>query len=203
MLSSKFVYLVEDDDDLRESVALTLGSEGYKVFAFADAESFLARQESLLRPCLMLLDMSLSNTSGVELQSRLLDESIHVPVIFISGQSTLPQAITAMQQGAMEFMTKPFSRDKLLEAVARAIDVDSQQYELEHKRSYWESRIDALAPREREVFWLLAKGFNNSQIQDALQISLITTKQYKVSIMKKLGVSALSSILEIAKLFES
>jgi FixJ family two-component response regulator len=141
--------------------------------------------------------MQMPDMSGVELQAELLKRGRQIPIIFISGESTLPQTISAMKQGAIEFLLKPFERDQLLSAVVRGLEKD-----VAYMRSYvvqttLAEGLKGLSPREREVFELLAIGFNNLQIQEKLNISLPTAKQYKSEVMRKLNLSSLAHLMAL------
>jgi FixJ family two-component response regulator len=135
--------------------------------------------------------------SGVELQAELVQRGRAIPIIFISGESTVQQTVTAMKQGAIEFLVKPFERDELLSAVIRGLEQDTLHMHQYVEKKTLEEGLKTLAPREREVFELLSLGLNNAEIQEKLQISLPTTKQYKSEVMRKLNLRSLSQLIAL------
>lgn len=190
------VDVVEDDDSLRNSIHDLLQFAGYRVRAWRDAESFL---ENLTQtaPAVVVTDMRMPGMSGLELHHTLLDRGRMMPMIYISGESSVKQSISAMKMGALEFLVKPFSREDLLRAVAVGLEKDrTQMLQMIEKARFDESKAH-LAPREREVMDLLVKGFSNAEIMDALKISLPTAKQYKSQLMRKLGVRSLSELMRL------
>ena len=169
---------------------------GFQVHVYASAIEFL-KVSMQAAPAVIITDMQMPDMSGVELQAELLKRGRQIPIIFISGESTLPQTISAMKQGAIEFLLKPFERDQLLSAVVRGLEQD-----VAYMRSYvvqttLAEGLKGLSPREREVFELLAIGFNNLQIQEKLNISLPTAKQYKSEVMRKLNLSSLAHLIAL------
>jgi FixJ family two-component response regulator len=148
-------------------------------------------------PAVIITDMRMPGMNGVELQSELLKRGRKTPIIFISGESTLPQTISAMKQGAIEFLIKPFERDQILSAIERGLEQDVAYMRFSSEQSALENSLKSSAPREREVFELLALGFNNAQIQEKLQIALSTAKQYKSEVMRKLNLSSLAELIAL------
>jgi len=145
----------------------------------------------------IITDMRMPDINGLELQAELLKRGRQIPIIFISGQSTFPQTISAMKQGAIEFLIKPFDRDQILSAVERGLEQDAAYMHSLTKRHSLEEKLKSLSPREREVFELLAIGFNNAQLQEKLQIALPTAKQYKSEVMRKLKLSSLAELIAL------
>lgn len=191
------IYLIDDDESMRSSLKGLLEFCGYQVHVFSSAHDFLQVQVHVA-PAVIITDMRMPHLSGVELQAELQKRGRQVPIIFISGESTTPQVIEAMKGGAIEFLLKPFEREELLAAVVQGLERDSN-----FMRSYiagisLEERLKGLTPREHEVFELLGLGYNNAQIQEALNISLPTAKQYKAAVMDKLGLSTLSELLALS-----
>lgn len=165
------VFLIEDDDSVRESIASMLRFLNYRVHVYVTAEDYL-NDELIAGPAVIICDMRFPGMSGVQLQEKLKARSRSLPMIFISGESTQPQVIQAFKQGAVDFLLKPFAREDLLRAVAQAIQIDEQAMARLHRQSVFEAGLSKLSPRERSVFELLSGGANNAEIQQALGISL-------------------------------
>ena len=197
MNSKKYVFLVEDDDDLRSDLERTLQFCGYTVFCFANPEKFLSEFKPIV-PATLITDMRMPKLSGVELQSELLEKGHKIPIIFISGESADEQIIKAFKKGAFDFLLKPFSREDFLSAVARAIEQDSiAMQELIQKTRLGEA-LKTLSPRELQVFNLLVKGYGNKELVNALGISLSTVKEYKSEVMYKLRLRSLAELISLA-----
>jgi two-component system response regulator FixJ len=193
---SKHIFLIDDDESMRTVLKGMLEFLGFQVHVYASAIEFL-KVSMQAAPAVIITDMQMPDMSGVELQAELLKRGRQIPIIFISGESTLRQTISAMKQGAIEFLLKPFERDQLLSAVVRGLEQD-----VAYMRSYvvqttLAEGLKGLSPREREVFELLAIGFNNLQIQEKLNISLPTAKQYKSEVMRKLNLSSLAHLMAL------
>ena len=192
----KHIFLIDDDESMRTVLKGMLEFLGFQVHVYVSAVEFL-KVSMKAAPAVIITDMQMPDMSGVELQAELLKRGRQIPIIFISGESTLPETISAMKQGAIEFLLKPFERDHLLSAVVRGLEQDGA-----YMRSYLdqvalEEGLKTLSRREREVFELLAVGFNNSQIQETLHISLPTAKQYKSEVMRKLNLSSLAHLIAL------
>ena len=193
---SKLIYLIDDDDSMRKIIASMLDFLGYQVHVFSSAVDFLEHSVKGA-PAVIITDMRMPDMNGVELQAELIKRGRQIPMIFISGQSTVPQTISAMKQGAIDFLVKPFDRDQLLLAVVRGLEQDAINMRAYIERASLEEGLKALAPREREVFELLSLGFNNAQIQEKLNISLPTAKQYKSEVMRKLNLRSLAQLIAL------
>lgn len=193
------VYLIEDHDDLRIGLVKMLQNFGFVVHSFSKAIEFLdaSLNDS---PAVIITDMRMPEMSGVELQATLLGQGRKTPILFISGESTVEQSVKAMKQGAFEFLIKPFSQNALLEAVRRGIEMDLVNKASAYAVASLDNRLNALSPREREVFWLLTKGYNNKQLVNELGVSLATAKQYKGQVIQKMGVRSISEMVEFTQL---
>lgn len=192
------VFLVEDDLGMRESMQRVLISQGYRVYAFEYPEAFL-KFVTPVTPAMVLLDMRMPGLTGVEVQSRLLEMGLNMPVVFVSGESTVQQAVTALGNGALQFLIKPLSRADLIEAVQKGIAKD-QATHAEKKRGLLQKDCMArLAPREREALELLLAGFGNQEVSKKLGISYATAKQYKGNIMVKLNVQSMSELMALMR----
>ena len=183
---------------MRDSLTKMLEFLGYSVQSFSSADEFL--QASIQAcPAVIITDMRMPQMTGVELQAELIKRGRQMPIIFISGESTMQQSINAMKQGAIEFLIKPFEQDQLIAAVVRGLEQDAINMRKFIELATLKKSLEVLAPREREVFELLTLGFNNSEIQEKLQISLSTTKQYKLAVMRKLNLQSLSHLIALSK----
>jgi FixJ family two-component response regulator len=192
----KYIFLLEDNHDLRTDLAKSLEFCGFTVFQYADAQAFLDNFSHLV-PAVVLTDMRMPGLSGVELQERLAAEGRKIPMIFISGESTDAQIVSALKNGAVDFLLKPFSRESLLSAVAKGIEIDALAMQRLVKKVAFEQKMKILSPRELETFGLLVIGFNNIQIANELGISLPTAKQYKSAVLYKLGLRSIAELVSL------
>ena len=192
------IFVIEDDESMRETLSGILTFLGYQVHLFSNPLEFL-KTTIQVAPAIIITDMRMPDMSGVELQAELLKRGRQVPIIFISGESTVPQTISAMKQGAIEFLTKPFEREQLMDAVIRGLKQDTAKMHAHLEHLAIEQSLKGLAPRERQVFDLLSLGFNNAEIMAKMGISLDTAKQYKSEVMRKLGLRSLSQLLALKK----
>ena len=191
------VDVVEDDDSLRNSINDLLSFAGYRVRTWRDAETFLDNLPQTA-PAVVVTDMRMPGITGLEMHNALVQRGRSMPVIYISGESSVPQTISAMKLGALDFLVKPFSREDLLKAVATGIEKDRNQMRQMIEQARFDESLKHLSRREREVFDLLLKGFSNAEIMAELNISLPTAKQYKSLVMRKLGVRSLSQLMQLS-----
>lgn len=190
------VFVVDDDVSLCKSISELLKIEGYRVQSWNSAADFL-REIPPVGPAVLVTDMRMPGISGIELQAELSRRGLQMPIVYISGECTVPETILAMKQGVFDFLVKPFRRDDLLRVVFSASEKCLSQYlERQRLKSKEELKGD-LSPRERQVYELLLKGFGNQEIMDALSISLPTAKQYKSEVMRKLGVKTLAELMSL------
>jgi FixJ family two-component response regulator len=196
MNSKKYIFLVEDDDELRSDLERALQFCGYTIFSFANPEQFL-QEFKPLAPAVLITDMRMPKQSGVELQSELISKGHKIPIIFISGESSDEQIIAALKSGAVDFLLKPFSREALLGAVAKAIEQDAIAMQDLIRKAQLSEALKTLSPRERQVFELLAKGYGNKDLVNALGISLPTVKEYKSEVMYKLRLRSLAELISL------
>ena len=188
--SDFYIYLVEDDVSQRESIESILNFIGYNISSFSNANAFL--KNKIQRPGVLVTDMQMPDISGVELQEQLLQLNIDIPIIFISGEASISQSIKAMQQGAIDFLVKPFDADQLIQVVKKACGLDA-------KKIYLKELLETLSPRELEVYKLLNEGLNNNELIDKLKLSLPTVKQYKSEVMRKLKIKTLSELIHLSR----
>jgi FixJ family two-component response regulator len=194
--NKKYIFLVEDDDELRSDLERALQFCGYTTYAFANPEQFLSEFKPLV-PAVLVTDMRMPKLSGVQLQSELIAKGHQIPIIFISGESSDKQIVKAFKNGAFDFLLKPFSRESFLSAVAKAIEQDSiAMHELIRETSIAVA-LKTLSPRERQVFNLLAKGYGNRELVEALGISLPTVKEYKSEVMHKLRLRSIAELIAL------
>jgi FixJ family two-component response regulator len=196
MNSKKYIFLVEDDDELRSDLERALQFCGYTTFPFADPEQFLLNFKPLV-PAVLVTDMRMPKLSGVQLQSELLEKGHKIPIIFISGESSDEQIVKAFKNGAFDFLLKPFSREDFLSAVAMALEQDSVAMQEVIRKSQLAEALKALSPRERQVFDLLARGYGNKELVDELGIALSTAKEYKSEVMYKLRLRSLAELIAL------
>ena len=196
MNSKKYIFLVEDDDELRSDLERALQFCGYTIFSFANPEQFLLEFKPLV-PAVLITDMRMPKQSGIQLQAELIDKGHKIPIIFISGESSDEQIVKAFKNGAFDFLLKPFSREAFLSAVARAIEQDTNAMQELIRKSQLTEALKTLSPRERQVFELLAKGYGNKELVDELGISLPTVKEYKSEVMYKLRLRSLAELIAL------
>lgn len=195
--SQKHVFLIEDHDELRDDLTRILQFVGYVVHAFPDPVQFLEYPKHLA-PAAVVSDMRMPHMTGIELQERLKELGRTMPMVIISGESTDQQIITALKNGAIDFLLKPFTRESLLAAVAKGIEMDSAAMQDVIRVSEFNEKLKILSPRERQVFQLLSQGFSNKELMENLNISLPTVKQYKSEVMYKLRLRSLSELIALS-----
>jgi FixJ family two-component response regulator len=191
------VFVVDDDEGMRQSLKNLIGSVGLRVEAFASAQEFL-RSKLMDVPGCLVLDVRLPGLSGLDLQKRIADAGIAIPIIFITGHGDIPMTVRAMKAGAVEFLTKPFRDQDLLDAIQQALERDriarEQRAEIEELRG----RLDSLTPREREVMGLVVAGLLNKQIAGELGTSETTIKIHRHQVMEKMGAGSLAELVRMA-----
>ena len=191
------VFIVDDDVSVRESLELLIQNEGWQAETFASAQEFLDHPRAALPNCL-ILDVSLPGLNGLELQQRVAAERTDMPIIFITGHGDIPMTVRAMKAGAIEFLTKPFSDEALLNAIRRALQ--RSRLALNHEAEIRElrNRYVLLTPRERQVMALVVSGLLNKQIGGELGISEITVKAHRGQVMQKMKADSLASLVKMA-----
>jgi FixJ family two-component response regulator len=190
------VFVVDDDISVRESLELLIKSAGWRPETFASARDFLSRPRASV-PCCLVLDVSLPGLNGLELQQQL-GERTEMPIIFITGYGDVPMTVRAMKAGAVEFLTKPFKDDVLLEAIGHAIERSRAALRDESEMQLLRSRYASLTPREREVMALVVSGLLNKQVGGDLGISEITVKAHRGQVMRKMKADSLPDLVTMA-----
>jgi len=191
------VYVVDDDADVREGVSVLLQSVGLKVVALSSTKEFLAHKRSDGTSCL-ILDVRLPGLSGLDFQAELAKGEIDVPIIFITGHGDIPMTVKAMKAGAVEFLTKPFREQDLLDAVRVALERDRARRELQVQTQSLRARYDALSDRERQVMSFVCSGLMNKQVAAAIGVSEVTVKVHRHNLMKKLDAKSFADLVRMA-----
>jgi len=190
------VYIVEDDDAVRESLQLVLESVGYKARAFSSANAFLDKYHADMAGCLVL-DIRMPGMNGMELQRKLNDCNSMLPIIFVTGHGDVPMAVEAMQQGALDFVQKPYREQELLEKIARAFAIDKANRESLQQRQQIAIRLQNLTPRELDVLRLMVEGKANKVIAIDLDISQRTVEIHRARVMEKLEANSLAHLVRM------
>ncbi|MHA7778042.1 response regulator transcription factor [Roseibium sp. M-1] len=196
-MDQPLVFIVEDDSSMRTSIESLLRSVGHSVRTFASTQGFIGCKELDAAGCL-ILDIRLPGQSGLELQQELARSGIQLPIVFITGHGDVPMSVEAMKAGAIEFLTKPFRDQDLLDAVHRGLEIDQFRRKEAQALAALQHRFSALTPREREVMALVTAGRLNKQIADELDLSEITVKVHRAQVMRKMDAKGLPDLVRSA-----
>ena len=192
------VFIIDDDALLRESVSSLLRSVGLNAQVFASTSEFLQEKRPAVPSC-MVLDVRLPGVSGLDFQVDLSRRNIHIPIIFMTGHGDIPMTVRAMKAGAVEFLTKPFRDQDMLDAVQLALDRDRQPDRSRGALFRLEVEFETLTPREQEVMGLVTSGLMNKQIAGKIGLSEITVKIHRGRIMRKMGAKSLADLVRMAE----
>jgi FixJ family two-component response regulator len=195
--TSGLVLVVDDDPHLRESLRNLIRSVGLRVEAFASAQELLESDQPDLASCLVL-DVRLPGPSGLDLQKRMAEAQIEIPIIFITGHADIAMSVQAMKAGAVEFLTKPFRDQDLLDAIQQALERDRKRRGQRREIDALRRRFDSLTQREREVMTLMVAGLPNKQIAGELGTSETTIKIHRRNVMEKMQAGSLADLVRMS-----
>ena len=191
------VYVVDDDEAVRDSVQWLLEGKGYRVRCFDSAESFLSRYDAREVACL-LVDIRMGGMTGLELQARLVEIRSPLPIVFITGHGDVPMAVDTMKKGAMDFIQKPFKEADLVRLVEQMLDHAKDSFADSQLAANRDSLLSKLTMRESQVLERIVAGRLNKQIADDLGISIKTVEAHRANIMEKLSANTVADLLKIA-----
>jgi FixJ family two-component response regulator len=191
------VLVVDDDQMMRDALAGLFRSVGLRVLSFSTAAELWKSERPNAASCLVL-DIRLPGVSGLEFQSELAKANIHIPVIFITGHGDIPMSVRAMKAGAVDFLTKPFRDQDMLDAVTAALERDRQRRLNETAAADLKQRLETLTPREREVMGYVTAGLMNKQVAAELDVSEVTVKIHRGHAMRKMGAKSLADLVRMA-----
>jgi FixJ family two-component response regulator len=195
------VLVVDDDQDVREALSSLFRSVGLDPKLFASTAELL--QHKLPEaPCCLVLDIRLPGVSGLDFQTQLAKANIHVPIIMMTGHGDIPMSVRAMKAGAVDFLTKPYRDQDMLDAVAQAIERDRKRRDSERSLAELRGLFESLTAREREIMALVTAGLMNKQVAAQLRLSEITVKIHRGHIMRKMGVRSLADLVRAAEALE-
>ena len=192
------VYVVDDDASICQATSLLLKSNGFRVETFTRAADFLAFKHLKVPSCL-LLDVRLPNINGLALQEIMAQRGVIIPIIFMTGYGDIPMSVKAMKAGAIDFLPKPFTEKKLLNAITLAISKSKIQNKKQAEKAKIKQRIDTLSPRELEVFHFVAQGMMNKNIASKRGTSLQTIKVHRGRVMQKMQAKTVTELIHLAQ----
>jgi FixJ family two-component response regulator len=191
------VYVVDDDEAVRDSLQWLLEGKGYRVRCFDSAESFLSRYDAREVACL-IVDIRMGGMTGLELQARLIEIRSPLPIVFITGHGDVPMAVDTMKKGAMDFIQKPFNEAELVPLVEQMLDHAKESFAGSQLAASRETLLSKLTLRESQVLERIVAGRLNKQIADDLGISIKTVEAHRANIMEKLSANTVADLLKIA-----
>jgi len=191
------VFIVDDDEPVRGALQLLMKSVGHDAKTFATGDEFLAACSPGISGCL-ILDIRMPGMSGLELQEKLHQQGVNIPIIFITGHGDIPMAVEAMKQGALEFLQKPFREQDLVDRVNEALEKDESASKFALQRTEIEPRIAKLTPRERQIMDMIVQGNANKVIAIDLGVSQRTVETHRTRIMRKTQAKSLAELVQMA-----
>ena len=197
MIDSPTVFVVDDDDAVRDSLTFLIESNGYAVKTFASAQAFIDRYCPDELPGCLLLDVRMPGMSGFDLQKELKKRDITIPIIFISAHGTVPAAVRALKLGAVDFIMKPFNNTALLEKIEQALEADKIRREAKYRKIRINDRMATLTPREQDVMRLIVDGKSAKEIATLLGISNKTVDVHRSHIKEKLGIKSVAELVKM------
>jgi FixJ family two-component response regulator len=192
------VFVIDDDHSIRKALKSLIESVDLPVETFASAQEFLQSRRFGTPGCLVL-DVRLPGLSGLDLQREMADADVPTPIVFITGYGDIPMTVRAMKAGAVEFLTKPFRDQDLLEAIQQALERDRASRKEQRETEELHIRLNSLTPREREVFGLVVTGLLNKQIAARLGTSEITIKQHRHQVVQKMKAESIADLVRMAE----
>ncbi len=197
MAKRGLVYVVDDDEAVRDSLQWLLEGKDYRVRCFESAEAFLSRYDPREVACLVA-DIRMGGMTGMELQDRLLERHSPLPIVFITGHGDVPMAVQTMKKGALDFIQKPFNEQQLMALVDRMLETARTAFAVHQQAASREALMARLTGRESQVLERIVAGRLNKQIADDLNISIKTVEAHRANIMEKLGANTVTDLLKIA-----
>jgi len=193
------VFVVDDDVSVREALEALIGFEGWQVETYSSAEEFLLRQR-FHGPSCLVLDVSLPDLNGLDLQTRVAADRADMPIIFITGHGDVPMSVRAMKAGAVDFLQKPVDDQRIIDAVQGALAGAARRWEARVERMSITALVDTLTPREREVLSLIVTGLPNKLVADQLGAAEKTIKVHRARVMEKMKASSLAELVVMVRL---
>ncbi len=194
--SQQIVYIVEDDEAVRDSLEMMLVSMAHKVETFPTANAFLESYNEAMAGCIVL-DIRMPGMDGMELQKELNNQNSILPIIFVTGHGDVPMAVEAMQLGAIDFIQKPYREQELLEKIKAALELDAEQRESLTEKKEINRRLEELTPREKEIMDMMIEGHANKVIAIDLDISQRTVEIHRSRVMHKMGTHSLAHLVRM------